>query len=92
MKTLHKILIAIIVILVVLGILAIFYKSALFPEKPVVEPPIVPPPDCFSDIYNCDTFRIQTDAQWVFDFCGGVENDIHGLDNDGNGIACEGLS
>ena len=26
-----------------------------------------------------------------FEFCGGVDNDIHRLDADGNGIACETL-
>jgi len=33
----------------------------------------------------------QEQQQEAFDFCGGVENDIHRLDSDGNGLACESL-
>ena len=31
------------------------------------------------------------EAQEVFEYCGGVGNDIHRLDADGNGLACESL-
>ncbi len=46
--------------------------------------------DCSSDIYNCGNFTTQSEAQYVFDLCG--PGDVHGLDADGNGKACEGLS
>ena len=46
--------------------------------------------DCSSDVYNCGNFTIQSEAQAVFDACG--PGDVHGLDADGNGEACEGLS
>ena len=46
---------------------------------------------CDSDIYNCGDFENQSEAQGIFIECGGPENDIHRLDADGNGIACEGL-
>ena len=46
--------------------------------------------DCSSDIYNCDNFTIQSEAQAVFDYCG--PGDVHQLDGDGNGRACEGLN
>ncbi len=39
--------------------------------------------------FNCDNFKYQEEAQELFDACGGVENDIHGLDRDKDGIVCE---
>jgi len=47
---------------------------------------------CESNTYNCDDFQTQSEAQEVFEECGGLDNDIHGLDKDGNGLACESLS
>ena len=51
--------------------------------------------DCSSDIYNCDDFTTQEQAQEMFELCGGTSdsnsNDIHGLDNDGDGVVCESL-
>jgi len=48
--------------------------------------------NCLSNAYNCDDFSSQAEAQDVFDKCGGIDNDIHGLDKDGDGVVCEGLS
>jgi len=48
--------------------------------------------ECLSDTYNCADFDTQSEAQSVFDNCGGVDNDIHGLDKDGDGVVCEGLA
>ena len=45
---------------------------------------------CNEDFYNCDDFETQVEAQAVFDACG--LDDIHGLDNDGDGVVCESLS
>ena len=45
--------------------------------------------DCSSDVYNCGNFTTQAEAQAVFDACG--TGDIHQLDADGNGEACESL-
>lgn len=58
-----------------------------------VEPSSVPPQssDCSSNVYNCSDFSIHSEAQAVFDACGGVGNDVHGLDRDKDGIACESL-
>ena len=39
--------------------------------------------------FNCDNFEYQEEAQALFEACGGVENDIHGLDRDKDGIVCE---
>lgn len=46
---------------------------------------------CSTDVYNCGDFETQIEAQSIFDECGGVDNDVHGLDKDGNGLACESL-
>ena len=50
--------------------------------------------DCFicsSNYYNCDNFTTHNEAQAVYEACGGSETDIHHLDMDGDGIACESL-
>lgn len=47
--------------------------------------------NCEEDTYNCDDFETRQKAQNIFDSCGGTENDIHRLDNDGDGIVCESL-
>lgn len=39
--------------------------------------------------FNCDNFAYQDEAQTLFEECGGVENDVHGLDRDKDGIVCE---
>jgi len=52
--------------------------------------------NCLDDVYNCDDFATQQEAQDTFELCGGTSDsdssDLHGLDGDGNGIACESLS
>ncbi len=46
--------------------------------------------ECQSETnFNCDNFKYQDEAQDLFDACGGVENDIHGLDRDKDGMVCE---
>lgn len=48
--------------------------------------------NCNSDVYNCGNFTTQEKAQIVFDYCKQQgAGDIHGLDKDGNGKACETL-
>lgn len=46
---------------------------------------------CSRNIYNCSDFSSQSQAQSVFEACGGVINDVHRLDRDGDGVACESL-
>ena len=46
---------------------------------------------CSSNAYNCTDFTTHTEAQNVFETCGGVNNDIHKLDADKDGSACENL-
>ena len=46
---------------------------------------------CDSNAYNCADFTTQKQAQEVFLYCGGNKNDIHYLDGDSDGVACESL-
>jgi micrococcal nuclease len=46
--------------------------------------------DCSSNAYNCSDFSTQIQAQAVLEYCG-FDNDIHKLDMDSDGIACESL-
>ncbi len=53
-----------------------------------------PPPAWDNDNtidYNCSDFSSGAEAQRVYEENGGVNNDIFGLDSDGDGIACESL-
>ena len=46
---------------------------------------------CSSNAYNCTDFSTHDEAQAVFDACGGASNDIHRLDANKDGQACESL-
>lgn len=47
---------------------------------------------CEQNVYNCSDFKTQGEAQEVYDTCNSPENpDRHGLDRDGDGIACQSL-
>jgi len=46
---------------------------------------------CNSNYYNCEDFSTHAEAQRVYESCGGVSNDIHRLDRDKDGLACETL-
>lgn len=46
---------------------------------------------CTRNAYNCTDFKVHSEAQAVYESCGGVTNDIHKLDSDGDGLACETL-
>ena len=46
---------------------------------------------CDSNFYNCGDFSTPVEAQEIFEYCGGIDNDIHRLDGDKDGIACESL-
>jgi micrococcal nuclease len=66
------------------------------PPPPADEPPPTSEPapvavcDCSGDIYNCSSFATQSAAQACFNYCWTtVGRDVHRLDGDGDGIACE---
>jgi len=46
---------------------------------------------CTADVYNCSSFKTHAEAQAVYEACGGVTHDVHRLDADKDGGACEGL-
>jgi hypothetical protein len=47
---------------------------------------------CSGDLYNCTDFPSHTAAQACYDYCVSLgRGDIHKLDQDGDGIACESL-
>lgn len=46
--------------------------------------------ECQEAVYNCEDFTTQPEAQRVFNQCGG-SRDVHALDGDDDGIACEAL-
>jgi len=46
---------------------------------------------CSTNKYNCTDFETHAEAQAVFDQCGGTSNDIHKLDSNKDGEACESL-
>ena len=47
---------------------------------------------CNSDIYNCENFLTHSEAQACFDYCiSQGAGDIHGLDHENDGLACESL-
>jgi hypothetical protein len=44
---------------------------------------------CRYHAYDCTDFRTRLEAQTAFLACGGRRNDVHRLDEDGDGFACE---
>ena len=48
------------------------------------------PSKCSSDQYNCGDFSSQSDAQRMYNYCYPFNGDIHRLDGDNNGLACDG--
>lgn len=49
--------------------------------------------DCSADLYNCKDFKYHVDAQACYESCKSQnKGDVHKLDADSNGSACEGLS
>jgi hypothetical protein len=46
---------------------------------------------CRRNAYNCGDFRTRFHAQLAYQACGGLGSDVHGLDEDRDGLACERL-
>ena len=47
--------------------------------------------ECSDNKYNCSDFETHKKAQQVFESCGGAKNDVHNLDMNADGEACESL-
>jgi hypothetical protein len=46
---------------------------------------------CRHNAYNCRDFGTQFEAQAAYQACSGRRNDVHRLDEDRDGFACERL-
>ena len=67
-------------------VLALFARTQVSSAKPSR--------DCYcaSNTYNCSDFSTQADAQAVYECClRDVGYDVHRLDRDKDGVACETL-
>ncbi len=63
-------------------------------QHPPARPPQQEDGDCYcsSDIYNCNNYQYQQEAQSCYDDCQAAgRGDVHELDSNGNGLACEEL-
>ena len=60
-------------------------------EKPKIEDTTKSGYTCSYNAYNCANFITHAQAQAVYEGCGGVSNDVHRLDRDKDGLACESL-
>jgi len=59
---------------------------------PPTQPPPTPGCDCSGNIYNCSDFSTHAEAQACYDYCKSLgRGDVHRLDGDNDGIACESL-
>ena len=65
-------------------------KTQPNPEPVQTEP--TPAYNCSGDTYNCGHFKNHKEAQSVFEYCLAQKGfDIHKMDRDNNGVACESL-
>lgn len=83
-------LIAIVVFLIILLGLILYFSFFMKSTQDIGDSFGLNETICIANTYNCDDFETQEGAQIVFEECG-VEEDIHALDRDGNGLACESL-
>jgi hypothetical protein len=90
-KSKTKFLIPIILVVIIIAFVGLFVFVAFYGSGKSSENIQESTYMCEEDYYNCDDFSTQAEAQDVFEFCGGVDNDIHQLDNDDDGVVCEGL-
>lgn len=70
-------------------------NTVVFTATPTATATLQPPGGCSIcsyDAYNCSDFSTQAAAQSCFDYCMAlVGYDVHRLDADNNGVACESL-
>lgn len=60
-------------------------------EEQKVTPSLSGAFECAVNTYNCTDFTTRAEAQVVYESCGGVSHDVHALDRDADGEACETL-
>lgn len=65
-------------------------QSMPTPTATVIQIPTIC--ECSGDIYNCGDFQKQSEAQKCFNYCVDLgRGDVHRLDSDNDGLACESL-
>ncbi len=75
----------------------LFFSLAAFQQRGERQYMLFPPTpepicDCSGDVYNCDDFATQFEAQQCFDSCWVLTGeDLHKLDADGDYVTCESL-
>jgi hypothetical protein len=69
-----------------------------YPEEEIPSEGELPPEEaenevcpCMGDLLDCTDFVTLSEAQACFEFCGGSANDVHQLDENGDGIVCESI-
>ena len=73
---------------------AVYLPIVINPSAPTAQPSPTPGPiwTCSSNVYNCSDFNTQAEAQAVYEYCLDlVGYDVHRLDGDNDGVACEAL-
>ena len=67
--------------------------TSLPTSRPQIQPTSPPPQavcNCSGDVYNCSSFSGSIQAQACFNYCRGQgRGDVHQLDRDNDGLACE---
>jgi len=78
--------------LVALVLATIYLPLVMVGSGSATPTPTAVPWDCSYNRYNCSDFETQAEAQGCHDYCmATVGYDVHRLDGDGDGIACEWL-
>lgn len=70
---------------------ALAFLPEIIIPTPTPTPTSAPVCDCSANVYDCRDFDTQQAAQSCYDSCGGPANDVHLLDADLNGLACESV-
>jgi hypothetical protein len=61
------------------------------PTNTVPPPPPAAVCDCSGNLYNCSDFSTHSQAQACFNYCSPIAGDVHALDRNNDGNACESL-
>jgi hypothetical protein len=78
-------------VFVILALFALMaWRGEVAPTDRLYAPTPAPPCDCDHDDFTCDDFTTHEEAQACLDYCWTqAGSDIHHLDSNGDGIACE---
>lgn len=67
-------------------------KPTAAPVGATTSPPAAAVCECSGNLYNCSDFSTHRQAQACYDYCVSIgRGDIHRLDGDNDGVACESL-